>query len=70
MPEAKQLGLSDRFGSRAYHLHSIGFYEGWLEMEELEIEKVKEYTEIVERLSKRTKQTHHRSINAPDFNRT
>ena len=54
MLEAKKLGLRDRFGCRAYHLHSIGFYEGGLEIEELklEIEKVREYLEIVEKLSK------------------
>lgn len=54
VPEAKKLGLRDRFGSRAYHLHSVGFYEGWLEIEELklEIEKVREYLEIMEKLSK------------------
>ena len=54
VPEAKKLGLRDRFGSRAYHLHSVGFYEGWVEIEELklEIEKVREYLEIMENLSK------------------
>lgn len=53
--KAKELGLRDRFGSRAYHLHSIGFYEGLLEVDELklEIEKVREYLEIVEELSRR-----------------
>lgn len=55
--EARRLGVRDRFGSRAYHLHGISFYEGGLDIEEfkLEIDKVKEYLEIAEGLSKKVK---------------
>jgi hypothetical protein len=57
VPMARHLGIRDRFGSRAYHLQTIGFYEGGLDIEEfeLEIEKVKEYLKISEELSKLAK---------------
>ena len=45
----KTHNLRDRFGSRAYHLHIIGFYEGQLKPNELitELEKVEKYLDVI-----------------------
>ena len=47
--EVKAHNLRDRFGSRAYHLHIIGFYEGQLKPDELvtELEKVEKYLDVI-----------------------
>ena len=48
----KTHNLRDRFGSRAYHLHIIGFYEGQLKPDELitELEKVEKYLDVFREL--------------------
>lgn len=45
----KTHNLRDMFGSRAYHLHIIGFYEGQLKSDELitELEKVEKYLDVI-----------------------
>nr|QNO52728.1 hypothetical protein JLLPAJDC_00040 [Methanosarcinales archaeon ANME-1 ERB6] len=45
----KAHNLRDRFGSRTYHLHIIGFYEGQLKSDELitELEKVEKYLDVI-----------------------
>ena len=47
--EVKTHNLRDRFGSRAYHLHIIGPYEGQLKPDELitELEKVEKYLDVI-----------------------
>ena len=48
----KTHNLRDRFGSRAYHLHIIGPYEGQLKPDELitELEKVEKYLDVIREL--------------------
>ena len=50
--------LRDRFGLRAYHLHTIGFYEGQLKPDELvpELEKVEKYLDVVRKLTEKGKE--------------
>ena len=50
--EVKTHNLRDRFGSRAYHLHIIGFHEGQLKPGELitELEKVEKYLDVIREL--------------------
>jgi hypothetical protein len=54
----KTHNLRDRFGSRAYHLHIIGFYEGQLKPDELvpELEKVEKYLDVVRGLTEKGKE--------------
>ena len=48
----KTHNLRDRFGSRTYHLHIIGFHEGQLKPGELitELEKVEKYLDVIREL--------------------
>lgn len=47
--EVETHNLRNRFGSRAYHLHIIGFYEGQLKPDEFitESEKAEKYLDVI-----------------------
>ena len=50
--KVRELGIYDRYGARGYHLHASGFYEGWLEVNDvrIELDKVERYLEDIKRL--------------------
>ncbi len=51
-PEVESLGLRDRYSARERNLHELVFYEGVIDVNdvEFELEKAKKYVEDVRRL--------------------
>ena len=56
LPEVRGLMLRDRYGARERYLHEVVFYEGVIDLEDIEyeLEKVKAYLNDVEEVLKST----------------